>query len=144
MDKEDIKQRLIKLYNEGKSRKEAMEACGLDRMLDNGRMAGLSKRLDLQWSLPPEKRANRAEPAPDRTLVPPDPKHSAPFAPNPEASEVDTTCGQGRLKPSPGFISARQRRLRGIKDSRFLPPGLRDDGDEAERYLNRYYEDKYA
>ena len=140
----DIKQTLVRLYNEGKSRKEAMEACGFDRIHDSNRMAGLSKRLDLKWRVPPEKRTRRAEPAPDKVLAPTGPKRSAPFAPNLEASEVDTTRGRGRLKPSPGFISARQKRLRGISESRLKPPGPHSDGDEAERYLNRYYEEKYA
>lgn len=159
----DIRQTLINLYLEGKSRKEAMAACNLDPTWDNNRMSVLSSRLKLNWSWPLEKRQSGKKPVPQKparkaktatkrrdtkparggtstTLISEPSAQAAQKAPG---TEVEETRDTRRLRPSPGFISARERRLRGIGDSGLRPFGSREE-DEAERYLNRHYAKEFG
>ena len=144
----DTKQMLVRLYNQGKSRKEAMKACNLRP----SQIAGFSNRLNLYWSEPPGKRKKIAEPVPAlavpaRALTPargmmpaaPGPGHSAQGDPK-QAEEAESIRSPGRFRPSRGFVPAREQRLKGYCRNA-LPEGF-ESMSEQERYLHKKYSEQ--
>lgn len=151
-------EKITAIYLRGGARKEAMKEC----CLNTNQVATVSNRLGLRWSWPLENRESGLEPAQTKAPARPrktSPQRTTPFLSKPKvypqtspdqgdalgqllkpsgpAEKVSETIAPKRppLRPSPGFTSARERRERGIDESRFEPFRQGEKEDEFEKFI---------
>ena len=154
---------LKELYLRGESRQKAMEVAGIT---NNNTMSGKSNRLKLYWRWPLKNRISGIAPVgmtgnSDTLLArkiksksmqkaalvapPPAPEIPAPAA----AAKPETIPSSSPFKPSPGFLSSRERRNREYTTREDLGRPLREYADDGVsvadmEFLMREHEKQFA